>query len=70
MRQHTSSSAAEPAIADILHQVDAGADPRQAVAAVQKRIDTLLARGLEIPANLRALKRSLELACVAESQGR
>ena len=57
-------------VAGIMHAVDTGADPRAAMASVQARIAELQRAGLTVPNNLRDLKRSLELACIAESQGR
>ena len=70
MTNQSIAQSKDPSVAEIMHAVDTGADPRAAMAAVQAKIAELTRAARPVPENLHTLKRSLELACIAESQGR
>jgi hypothetical protein len=57
-------------IAELSRKIDEIEDPRQCFAIVQERVRRYRSQGLEVPAELARLERSLAAECRSESQGR
>ena len=60
----------DPTIDDVMSGLDAGDDPRQAIARLNKRIVAYQSAGHDVPAGLMRLSKMLAHECVLQSQGR
>lgn len=57
-------------IANLSREIEQIDDPRQSYAMVRERIRQIRQRGIEVPAELSNLEKSLAADCLSESQGR
>lgn len=57
-------------IQDIVSGLEAGDDPRQAIAQINRRIVDYQRAGEDVPPQLLRLSQQLSHECVAQSQGR
>lgn len=57
-------------IDEVMAGIDAGDDPRVAIARLNKEIVAYQSAGRDVPAGLMRLSRMLANECVAQSQGR
>ncbi len=57
-------------IDDVIAGLDAGDDPRVAIAQLNKQIVAYQSAGRDVPAGLMRLSKMLANECVAQSQGR
>lgn len=60
----------ERAVIDIMNGLEAGEDPRAAIAQLNKRIVDCQSAGADVPARLLRLSQMLSVECMAQSQGR
>ena len=60
----------EPAIDDIMTGLEAGEDPRAAIARLNKQIVAYQSAGRDVPAGLMRLSKALAHECIVQSQGR
>lgn len=60
----------DPTIADIMAGLEAGDDPRRAMASLNARIVAYQSAGKTVPSNLLRLTQLIATECVAQSQGR
>ena len=60
----------EPAIDDVMTGLEAGEDPRLAIARLNKQIVAYQSAGRDVPAGLMRLSKALALECMMQSQGR
>lgn len=60
----------DPTIDDVMNSLEAGEDPRLAIAQVNKRIVAYQSAGDDVPAGLMRLSKMLAHECVMQSQGR
>ena len=70
MQRVNSVKKADPAIDDVLTGLDAGDDPRAAIARLNKKIVAYQSAGRDVPAGLMRLSQRLSHECAALSQGR
>ncbi len=57
-------------IDEVMAGIDAGDDPRVAIARLNKQIVAFQSAGRDVPAGLMRLSKMLANECVAQSQGR
>ncbi len=60
----------DPTIDDVISELEAGEDPRVAIARLNKRIVAYQSAGHDVPAGLMRLSKMLAHECVMQSQGR
>lgn len=63
-------NSAEAAFNDVMRGIEAGDDPRLAIAKLNTKIIDFQRAGQEVPARLLRLSRDLATECAVQSQGR